>query len=153
VRRIIHYIALAILTLVGPVEAMSSVVGAQEMAQLACQCGCGAPSMAACQCHGPAMGPSSSGGSAPSGSPCSTTNRVPCTSQTSSTATAKSEDSDASQKEDRGKRLEPKPWPVSLASHATSVSIIQGSTPSRGASKVHFERPLDRLATLVFFRI
>lgn len=152
-RRIIHYIALAILTLVGPVEAMPSVVGAQEMAQLACQCRCGAPSIAACQCHGPAMGPSSSGGSGPSSSPCSTTNRVPCTSQTTSTAKAKSEDSDESQKQDGGKRLEPKPWPGTFVNGALGILSAVASNRFSEASETKQGRPIDRLAKLAVFRI
>ena len=151
-RRIIHYIALAILTLVGPVEAMPSVVGAREMAQSACLCGCEVTSGAVCQCHAPSMGLPTSSGSGSPGSSCSQTNRVPCTSQATSTSTSKLQHEDGREGQDQKKRVEPRPWPV-LMGRATPVSISPGSMLRREPTAVHYDRSLDHLAVLAQFRI
>lgn len=151
-RRILHYIAIAILTLVGPVEAMSSVAGAQEMAQLACQCGCDASSSSACPCHGQPAGLPRSGGPGPSGSSCTPTNSGSTTSQAASATDVKCE-AETREGKDLGKRLEPRPWLIEFVGHVTSAAGPQAFTQRSRMTKVHYERSLDRLAMLALFRI
>lgn len=151
-RRILHYIAVAILTLVGPVEAMPSVAGVQAMAQLACQCGCGASSSSACPCHSQTAGLPRSGGPGSPGSSCAPTNSVPSISQTASATGVKCEEK-ADEGQDSGKRLEPRPWPVELARQVVPTVAFPAATREWGLAKVHYERSQDRLATLALFRI
>ena len=152
-RRIFHYIAIAILTLVGPVEAMRSVVGTAGMAHLACQCGCGAPSDAACKCGDRSTSMPSTTSTGPSGSSCSTTNNAPCATQTTSTSTAKAEAKIGDEEQDSEKHPEPKPWPGSPVRRSVAATATHVFVRLHQAAGVRFGRSLDRLASLAMFRI
>lgn len=148
-RRILYFIALAILTLTGPAEVVRTFAG---VANVACQCGCGAPSEDACDCsampmhRGPAPRPSSN---APSGSPCSSSaSHSGAVASTASPAGVV----DEKQKEDAGsgeKRIEPKPWTLAVA----RIADLCAHTQPRETIWAEGLRPLDRLAWLATFRI
>ena len=162
VRRIFHYIAIAILTLVGPVEVARTMAGPASMA---CLCGCGAPTDAACEC--PAnpmapmapMGPQSAAQPGPQGSGgsgCSTTS-TPCSSRISPASAGLVEESQDEKNQNSGKRPEPKPWPRSVANGTPDLlnDLLNSSASNRygEASETQQGRPLDRLAKLAVFRI
>ena len=151
-RRIIHYIAIAILTLVGPVEAMRSVVGPAGIAHLACQCGCGAPSDADCKCPDQAPSAPRTNTPGPSGSSCSTTNS-PCASQATSSSPVKAEEKNGDESQDPEKRPEPKPWPGGTVDHIDAGTASRRSLSPRAFAGVLYGRSLDRLAALAMFRI
>ncbi len=152
VRRIFHYIAIAILTLVGPVEVARTMAGP---AAVACLCGCGAPTDAACGCPANSMGPQnpiSTGSQGAGGSSCSTTG-TPCSSRISPASVGLVEEGQDEKGQDSQKRPEPKPWPGSVASG--TLGILNSSASSRfgEASETQQGRALDRLAKLAVFRI
>ena len=152
VRRIFHYIAIAILTLVGPVEVARTMAGP---AAVDCLCGCGAPSDAACECPASPMGPQSPAPTSPpgsGGSSCSTTN-APCSSRISPASAGMAEESQDEKDQDPEKRPEPKPWPGSVASGTLGILNSSASIRFGEASETQQGRPLDRLAKLAVFRI
>ena len=159
VRRIFHYIAIAILTLVGPVEVARTMAGP---ASVACLCGCGAPTDAACECPSNPMGPmgpqtpAQSGSQGPGGSGCSTTT-TPCSSRVAPASAGLVEASQDEQNQNSGKRPEPKPWPGTIASGTPDLlnGVLNPSAACRvgEASETQQGRPLDRLAKLAVFRI
>jgi hypothetical protein len=144
-RRLLHFLALALLVLIGPAEVVSTFTGPVNVA---CQCGCGATSEALCGCGATPMAPGAGPGSnQPSGTPCST-------SHTGGGYTAASSPPiqivEATQGEtDAQPRLEPRPWPVttSLRDPRVSSRLALRDGPDDAL------RPLDRLAQLGVFRI
>lgn len=153
VRRIFHYIAIAILTLVGPVEVARTMAGP---ASVACLCGCGAPTDAACECPSNPMGPQSPAQPGPQGSGCSTTS-TPCSSRTSPASAGLVKESQDEKGQNSGKRPEPKPWPETITSGTPDLlnGLLNSSAACRvgEASETQQGRPLDRLAKLAVFRI
>jgi hypothetical protein len=144
-RRLLHFIALALLVLVGPAEVVNTFTGP---ANVACQCGCGANTEALCGCGASPMAPGARPGSnQPSGTPCST-------SHTGGGYTAASSSPiqivNATQAEAAAHpRVEPRPWPA-----ATSLRDPRASSrlaPRDGPDDAL--RPLDRLAQWGVFRI
>ncbi len=148
-----HYIAIAILTLVGPVEAVRTLTGPAVMA---CQCGCGAVSDADCMCPSNPMAqmpPMSPGSPGTSGSNCSTPS-TPCSTRVSPTLASLNEKNQDEPDLDSERNSEPKPWPgdfigrisvLSMEADATVLTDELQGTP-RG-------RPIDALAKLAVFRI
>lgn len=144
-RRLLHFIALALLVLVGPAEVVSTFTGP---ANVACQCGCGASSEALCGCAVTPVEPGARPGSnqAP-GSPCSTAHTGNGLTAASS-ATVQIIRSAQSEEAARPKS-EPRPWPAaaSLRDPRASSRLALQDGPD------HALRPLDRLAQLAVFRI
>jgi hypothetical protein len=144
-RRLLHFIALALLVLVGPAEVVSMFTGP---ANVACQCGCGASSEALCGCAATPVEPGARPGSnQPTGTPCST-------SHTGSGLTAASVATIQIVRSSQGEEaahpaLEPRPWPAAVSLRdpraASRVALRDGPDPAL--------RPLDRLALLAVFRI
>ncbi len=153
-RRILHHIAIAILTLVGPVEVVRTMTGP---AQTACQCGCGAASEAACQCatkspSTPAQSPAHTGPREAGGSSCSATNS-PCSPRTSAASTGLAGKSLDRSGLDLETRPEPKPWSGTLASGFHEILNPGLAGRFREITEIQQGRPLDRLAKLAVFRI
>ncbi len=151
-RRILHHIAIAILTLVGPVQAVRTLAGPSRMV---CQCGCGATSEADCQCSAksmPAQSPAQGGLRESSGSSCSATNS-PCSSKTSAASTGMAGKSLDRSGLDLESRPEPKPWSGTLAGGVPEC--LEPGLPGRFSESTGIQqgRPLDRLAKLAVFRI
>lgn len=151
-RRMLRYIAIAILALVGPVAAVRTMAGPTQMA---CQCGCGAASEAACQCPGKSTvppSPTQSGSHGSDSSSCSATNS-PCSSKTSAVSAGMAGKSLDRNSLDLEKRPEPKPWSETVANG--SHRILSPGLPGRFKETTETQqgRPLDRLAKLAVFRI
>jgi hypothetical protein len=152
VRRMLHFIAIAILTLVGPVEVVRTMTGPAHMA---CQCGCGAASEEACQCPGkstPPQDPAPTSLHESSGSSCSAS-QSPCSSSTSAASAGMAGKSLDKNGLDVETRPEPKPWSGTRAS--VSPEILSPGLPGRckETTEIQQGRPLDRLAKLAVFRI
>jgi hypothetical protein len=148
----LRYFAIMLLALAGPVTVVRTLA---EPAQMACQCGCGAPSEATCQCSAKSMvsqSPAQTGSHALGGSTCSTTNS-PCSSKTSGASAGLAGKSLDKTGLDLEKRPEPRPWSETVAN--ASHRILNPGLPGRfkGTTETQQGRPLDRLAKLAVFRI
>lgn len=148
-----HYIAIAILTLVGPVEAVRTMAGPAAMA---CQCGCGAASDADCACPSkpmsqmPPISPSSRGAS---GSNCSAPS-TPCSTRVSPALAGQTEKRQGEPDLDSDRNKEPKPWPGDLIGRISVLPMDANATvPTDELQGAPRGRPIGALAKLAVFRI
>jgi hypothetical protein len=146
-RRLLHLIALAILTLSGPVGLVRTLAGPVGVA---CQCGCCGASGKACDCGKDVPPPPH----APTRVPCPMPS-APCGLQAALTSPVGlvEENMDGRVGPDAERRPEPKPWPGSLARLGPELAAPPVPVRFRGATAFEGLRSLDRLARLAVFRI
>ena len=140
-RRLIQFIAFAILTLVGP-AAVVRTFGAPAL--IACQCGCNASSETECGCKTPPLAP---------GPPCSTPQAPGALKAATAAPVAIVTSTPCEETRAPRPQAEPKPWPASVGDNLVWPHAFQALALCREVPEPDRHRSLDRQAQLAVFRI